>query len=186
VQAFVNDMFLFTEETNINIQRNDDRMQRLVLKISGKPFQRIRVHLELAYVPSYHNKPKILDYPPINPVVRVEEAHEILADKLTALGNRPYIKGRDIWDIYFLTTEKNVTIPWHLVFQKARDYGTTPSNLKKNILKASERLGKEGLPILHNEMMRFLPKKFLDQYSEIFEEIVGIVVENVRGDILEK
>jgi len=35
-------------------------------------------------------------------------------------------------------------------------------------------------------MMRFLPKKFLDQYSEIFEEIVGIVVENVRGGIIEK
>jgi predicted nucleotidyltransferase component of viral defense system len=186
IQAFVEDTFPFTEETNISIQRNDARMQRLILKISGKPFRRIRVHIELAYVPSYHNKPKILDYPPINPVVRVEEAHEILADKLTALGNRPYIKGRDIWDIYFLTTEKNITIPWHLVFQKVEDYGTTSSNLKKNILKASKRLEKEGLSILHNEMLRFLPKKFLDQYSEIFEEIVTIVVGNVRGGILEK
>ncbi len=161
-------------------------MQRLILKISGKPFRRIRVHIELAYVPSYHNRPKILDYPPINPVVRVEEAHEILADKLTALGNRPYIKGRDIWDIYFLTAEKNITIPWHLAFQKAKDYGTTSSNLKKNILKASERLEKEGLTILRNEMLRFLPKKFLDQYSEIFGEIVTIVVGNVRGEIFEK
>ena len=186
MRAFVEDTFPFIQKAILNVQRNDDQMQRLVLKITGKPFKRIRTHLELAYVPSYHNKPKILDYPPINPIVRVEESYEILADKLVALGNRPYLKGRDVWDIYFLTTEKNIAIPWHLVFQKARDYGTTPSNLKKNILKASERLGKEGLPILHNEMMRFLPKKFLDQYSEIFEEIVGIVVENVRGGIIEK
>ncbi len=159
VQAFVEDAFPFIEKASISIQRNDNHMQRLILKISGKPVQRIRVHLELAYVPSYHNRPKILDYPPINPVVRVEEVHEILADKLTALGNRPYLKGRDIWDIYFLTAEKNISIPWDLVFQKAKDYGTEPSNLKKNILKASERLEKEGLSILHSEMLRFLPKK---------------------------
>jgi len=188
IKAFVEDTFPFIEKADINIQRNDNEMQRFILKISGKPFQRIRVHIELAYVPSYHNRPKILDYPPINPAVRVEEANEILADKLTALGNRPYLKGRDIWDIYFLITEKNISIPWHLVFQKARDYGVMPSHLKKNILKASERLEREGLNILNNEMLRFLPKKFLDQYSEIFEEIVAIVAEkvkNVKGENIE-
>ena len=186
MQAFVEDTFPFIEKASINIQRNDDQMQRLVLKITGKPFKRIRVHLELAYVPSYHNRPRILDYPPLNPVVRVEEAHEILADKLVALGNRPYIKGRDVWDIYFLTTEKNIAIPWDLVFRKARDYGTTTSNLEKNILKASERLKKEGLLILHSEILRFIPKRVLDQYSKNLEEIVDAVVKITRGGILEK
>lgn len=101
VQAFVEDTFPFIEKASINIQRNDDQMQRLVLTILGKPFQRIPLHIKLAYVPSYHNRPKILDYPPLNPVVRVEESSEILADKLTALVNRPYLKGRDIWDTIF-------------------------------------------------------------------------------------
>ena len=185
MQASVEDAFPFIEKASFNIQRNDDQMQRLVLKLTGKPFKRIRVHLELAYVPSYHNRPRILDYPPFNPVVRVEEDREILADKLVALGNRPYIKGRDVWDIYFLAKEKNIAIPWDLVFQKARDYGSTPSNLKKNILESAERLKKEGLSILHSEILRFMPKRFLDQYSENLKEIVEAVVEIIKGGILE-
>ena len=186
MQTSVEDAFPFIEEASLDIQRNDDQMQRLVLKIRGRPFKRIRVHLELAYVPSYHNKPRVLDYPPLNPVVRVEEDHEILADKLVALGNRPYIKGRDVWDVYFLAKEKNIIIPWDLVFRKARDYGTTPSNLKKNILEAMERLKKEGLSILHSEILRFMPKRTLDQYSENLREIVDAVVEIIRGGVLEE
>lgn len=188
LQTFIHDVFPFVEEVHIDIQRNDAYMQRLIIRLLGKPFRRLRLHIELAYIPSYHNRPRILDCPPIYPVVRVEEIHEILADKLTALGNRPYLKGRDIWDIYFLTVEKHIPIPWHLVFQKARDYGITPSNLKKNIMESINRLEKEGLSILHSEMMRFLPKKVLEQYSEIFEEIVAMVrekVKSVRGENVE-
>jgi hypothetical protein len=104
-----------------------------------------------------------------------------LADKITALGNRPYLKGRDIWDIYFLITEKHISIPWSLVFQKSGDYGSTPSNLKKNILIAGKRLKEEGISILSSEMMRFLLKPALDQYSELFDEIVNKVAEKVES-----
>ena len=72
------------------------------------------------------------------------------------------------------------------MFRKARDYGTTPSNLKKNILEAMERLKKEGLSILHSEILRFMPKRTLDQYSENLREIVDAVVEIIRGGVLEE
>ena len=57
---------------------------------------------------------------PLNPAIRVEEPFEILADKITALGLRTYLKGRDIWDIYFLTVEKQISVPWNLVFKKSK------------------------------------------------------------------
>jgi predicted nucleotidyltransferase component of viral defense system len=182
IRAFVKDTFPFLKETDISIQKNDQGMQRLIFKtISDIPDQRLRIHIELVYVPSHYNKPRILDCPPLNPVVRVEEPFEILADKIIALGNRSYLKGRDIWDIYFLITKKHVSIPWNLVFQKSRDYGSTPSNLKKNILIAGKRLREEGISILSSEMMRFLPKPALDQYSELFDEIANKVAEEVES-----
>jgi hypothetical protein len=96
-------------------------MQRLILvTVSDIPEQKLRIHLELAYVPSYLNQPKILDYPPLNPAVRVENPSEILADKITALERRPYLKVRDIWDIYFLIFEKRLSIAWDLVFKKGK------------------------------------------------------------------
>ncbi|MCD6236979.1 MAG: hypothetical protein J7K13_03395, partial [Thermoplasmata archaeon] len=73
-----------------------------------------------------------------------------------------------------------------LVFQKAGDYKITSSYLRKNILKVSKRLETEGPSILHNELLRFLPKKIFDQYRESFEEIIAVVIENIRGGLLEK
>ncbi len=182
IQAFVKNVFPFLKGTDISVQKNDRGMQRLILKtVSDTSEQRLRIHIELAYVPSHYNKPRILDYPPLNPVVRVEEPFEILADKITALGNRPYLKGRDIWDIYFLAIEKHISVPWSLVFQKSRDYGSTPLNLRKNILIASKRLREEGISILSSEMMRFLSKPTLDQYSELFDEIINKVAEEVES-----
>ena len=176
IQTYITNLFPFVEEIKISIQKNDQHMQRLIFKtISDTPDKKLRIHIELAYVPSYHNQPRILNYPPLNPAVRVEELSEILADKITALGLRSYLKGRDIWDIHFLTVEKQISVPWDLVFQKSKDYNANPSELKKNLLIISKRLSEEGALILSNEMKRFLPKILLDQYEEIFEEIADHV-----------
>lgn len=182
IQTFVKDVFPFLKEIRIRIQKKDQNMQRFILRtISDIPEQNLRIHIELAYVSSYRNQPKILDYPPFNPVVRVEDISEILADKITALGCRPYLKGRDIWDIYFLAIEKQVSIPWDLVIQKAEDYGSTFARLKERLLLASKRIREEGILILSHEMKRFLPKPVLDQYSEVFNEIVTKVAKEVES-----
>lgn len=73
-----------------------------------------------------------------------------------------------------------------MVLKKAKDHGTTPSDLRKGILKSIERLKKDGLKILNNELFRFLPKRSFDQYQEMFDEIVSTVIENVRGGCLEE
>ena len=181
IQTFVNELFPFLEKIKIEIQKNDKNMQRIIFKIiSDIPDQKLRIHLELAYVPSYQNQPRILDYPPLNPAVRVEAMSEILADKLTALANRSYLKGRDIWDIYFLVVEKQITVPWNLVIKKANDYGFTSAGLKKDLLDACRQLRKEGVLILSNEMIRFLPMSLFDQYSDMFDKIVNRVAEEAE------
>jgi len=186
IQRFVSDVFPFLDNVITNIQKNDEYMQRLVFRtVSNVPEQKIRIHIELAYVPSYNNQPRILDYQPLNPAIRVEDQSEILADKITALGRRSYQKGRDIWDIYFLTVEKQISIPWNLVFQKAKDYGDKPQVFKERLLLASKQVRKKGPSILTNELSRFLPEPLHDQYSEIFDKIsirVADEVENVNRE----
>ncbi|MFW6121475.1 MAG: nucleotidyl transferase AbiEii/AbiGii toxin family protein [Petrotogales bacterium] len=190
IQSFIGDVFPYLEDVNVNVQKNNSDLQRFIVRtISNIPEQTLRIHIEVAKVPSYLNQPRILDYPPLNPAVRVEHASEILADKVTALGSRPYLKGRDIWDIYFLIVEKDISIPWDLVIQKAKDYGNTIAELKKGIITASKRIKGEDISILSNEMKRFLPKPLLDQYSEVFDEITTRVaqeVEKVRKATAEK
>jgi len=181
IKAFVSNVFPFLKETQVKIQKNDKEMQRLILiTISELPEQKLRIHLELSYVPSYINQPRILDYPPLNPAVRVEDPSEILADKIVALGQRPYLKGRDLWDIYFLVFEKHLVIPWDLVFKKGVDYGATPKVLKNNLFTAAQKIKKEGKSVLSNEMSRFLPPSLFDQYHEMFDDISSKVAKEVE------
>jgi len=181
IQTFISNVFPFIQKINIAIQKNDKELQRLILStISDVPEQNLRIHLELAHVPSYINQPKILDYPPLNPAVRVEDPSEILADKIIALGRRQYLKGRDIWDIYFLTSEKHLSIPWDLVFKKGADYGSTQKSLKDSLIKASKKIREEGNSILSNEMSRFLPPTLFDQYSDMFNDILSKVAKEVK------
>jgi len=178
IKKYITNVFPFLEEIKIDLQKNDSEMQRLVFKtMSDLPDQKLRIHIELAFIPSYHNQPRILNYPPLNPAIRVEEPFEILADKITALGLRSYLKGRDIWDIYFLTYEKQISVPWNLVFKKSEDYNSTPQKIKEKLLKESKKIRKEGNLILKNEMKRFLPKALIHQYEETFPKIVDYVAE---------
>ena len=182
IQKFVSNVFPFIQGVKITFQKNDKEMQRLILvTISDVLEQKLRIHLELAYVPSYLNQPKILDYPPLNPAVRVKDSSEILADKITALGRRPYLKGRDIWDIYFLIVEKHLSIAWDLVFKKGNDYGSKPKALKEGLLAASKKIKQDGNSVLSNEMSRFLPTSLFNQYRDVFDNIPSKVAKEVKN-----
>lgn len=55
-------------------------------------------------------------------MLRVESEQEIMADKLTAIANRKYLKARDLWDLKFLS-DRGVTPDFELVRKKLSDYG---------------------------------------------------------------
>ncbi|MDT8925030.1 nucleotidyl transferase AbiEii/AbiGii toxin family protein [Pseudomonas taiwanensis] len=54
-------------------------------------------------------------------MLRVESEREIMADKLVAIANRRYLKGRDLWDLKFLA-DRNTPADLALVSQKLKDY----------------------------------------------------------------
>jgi len=177
VKQFAFHIFPFVESVDVKSQKTKRGLQRYVLQTkSGNPEQRLRLHVELAAVPSYQNEPRILDFPPIHPAVRVEDVSEILADKVCALALRQYLKGRDLWDIYFLTQERSVGLLWELVEKKVEDYKESPSELTGRLSKAKIKIRKEGMRTLDNEMRRFLPKNLVEHYHSHFKTILRTVV----------
>ena len=200
IRQSVRDTFPFITEVEIKTQKNDRDLQRHVLKThSDNPDHRLRVHIELAAIPSYRNRPRILNFPPVHPAVSVEDVDEILADKVCALALRPYLKGRDLWDIHFLVHDRGVSVDWDLVLKKVGDYRTVeyereevsdgrevsdvakvPDHeeiLVQGLNKAGERIRAEGRSTLGNEMERFLPSNVLESYRSSFDSILETVME---------
>lgn len=180
--------FPFIKDVEIRTQKNDRLLQRYVLHIrSDNLEQNLRTHIELAAIPSYRNQPRILNVPPVNPAIRVEDVDEILADKVCALALRPYLKGRDLWDIHFLVHDHHVMVDWDLVMTKVRDYlkGVSDSRdvfeyrevLAQGLKDVFERIGKDGSVILKNEMERFLPSHVRESYRFSFNSILQTAID---------
>ena len=178
IERFCIHSFPFLNSVRVTKQKDEPVFKRYILQTAPEvPDQKLRLHIELASVPSYHNGPRILDFPPINPAVAVEDADEILADKICAVALRPYLKGRDLWDIYFLTRERSVEMQWKLVEKKVKDYNHDVSELDRTLRNAKKRINKEGKSILKNELKRFLPENTFDQFSSRYKSILDSVVE---------
>ncbi len=175
--GFVAYSYPFLESVETHRQKAEEDFRRSRLKtVSEDPEQRVRINVELFDVPSYMNEARILSYPPINPAVRVERPEEILADKVTALSGREYIKGRDIWDIYFLTEQKDMDIDLSLVSKKIQDYGMEGKGFISELKKANTRLKEEGKNILERELKRFLPASLYQYYEKELDTIIGGVL----------
>ena len=177
VGRYAQDTFPFLDSVETRAQRDDTELQRHVLRTLSEDHEQIvRVHIELASVPSHRNGPRILDFPPIQPAIRVEDTVEILADKVCALAFRPYLKGRDLWDIHYLTEERSIKIEWELVRRKAGDYGESASALIEGLERAGERIREDGMSTLESELVRFLPPQVLENYLPSFGSILGTVL----------
>ena len=176
------DTFPFLQDVNVRVQKSEHELQRYILKaISEDSRQNVRIHIEIADVPSHQNSPKILNFPPFQPAVRVEDEGEILADKVRALGYRPFLKGRDLWDIYFLNSERSVELDRDLVVRKIDDYNENVDEIEVRYEKIKKKIQEDGLSILSNEMDRFLPKQVLDSYKPIYNKVLISVIELISG-----
>ncbi len=178
LERYISSEFHYLQEIRVRVQKNTGDIQRIAVRsISDIPSQRLSINVELFSVPSHLNSPKILAYPPINPVVRVEAPEEILVDKIIAIALREYLKGRDIWDLYYLTNQLNVSTDRELLAKKAGDYGA--EGLREKIGESREKLMKNGVEALDREMKRFLPVTAYAQLKDSFEDIVISVSEQL-------
>lgn len=135
-----------------------------------------KTNIEIANVPSYDHNTIMIRHPDmaLAPALTVETADEILSDKILAFAARKYIKGRDIWDIYFITRVLNIPVSqaiMSMVKNKIKDYGLDESEFLRLLVEKTEWLKKDGVPVLHEEMDRFLPMAYRDAYQSQYPDI---------------
>lgn len=121
--------------------------------------QKYRVKIELANYPVYHPQPLTLrselDILQRRMLVQGLETPELLAEKLAAVFGRPYLKGRDLFDIWYLKKVLATEIDPELLRKKIEDYNVL---LDKNTV--TKKLKNEPQESLAREMKAFLPARF--------------------------
>lgn len=178
---FIAYSYPFLEEVKTRTQKAEDDLQRYIIKTTSKnPEQAVRINIELYDVPSYMNETKILSFSPFQPAVRVEKPEEILADKVAALSGRKYIKGRDLWDIYFLTEQKNLSVDLALLLKKIKDYDMDEDDFIDELTNIEVRLEKEGKDILDRELKRFLSPSLYQYYHGDLDTVLTRVNKTAR------
>ena len=120
----------------------------------------------------------------LNVVVQVETTEGILADKIVAILARPYVKGRDLWDTWFLTAVLGVALIKDEVELRKEIYGI-------HSWKRSPAVGGEGWPprkelieLLDSDLKRFLDQEELgslrkEAYERMLKSVEDTLIELV-------
>ncbi|CCD29617.1 Putative uncharacterized protein [Candidatus Glomeribacter gigasporarum BEG34] len=126
------------------------------------------VSVEVMAVPSYDSTWRLIraQYPDLpagdarSLYLSVESESEIMADKIVALGARPYLKWRDVWDVAFLY-DAGIRVTLTLadwVLRKLSDYGLDKATWQAGLKERVAQLAlPERLTPYRAEMSRFLP-----------------------------
>jgi len=144
---------------------------------------KLMLQLEFANIPSYSSSISTIQWSLFPFPLRTESEKEILVDKLVAFALRSYLKGRDLWDLYYILHTRKIQLHQgelaHLVGQKSIDYGFSPSNFHSKYRNNLLLLKKEGLLILNNEMKRFMSQNIYTAYSQEFTSIHKVLIEDL-------
>lgn len=121
-----------------------------------------------------------------NTVLVAETLPEILSDKIRALLERRYLKGRDIFDIWYLRTALNAAADRDVIERKFRMY-TWPFNASRDLDFFANSLPgarDEMIRAIREDLSRFLPPEvfavnqseefasFFNALRELFEELL--------------
>jgi predicted nucleotidyltransferase component of viral defense system len=164
-------------------KQSSSRIRRWKLRWEPpNPRDAVWVRVEIARYPVYTRELLPLKRPagvPVGPWVLVptESREELLADKLTAIAGRAYVKGRDFLDLWFLRTQ-NVPLQPELLKKKFHDYAVNPRQL-------ASRFKKVTAAEIAAELNDFLPLAFRrplerDGYRVVYEVAREVLAEAVR------
>lgn len=121
--------------------------------------QKFRIKIEFAHYPVYRSQPL-----PVHsefqvaqraPLINGLPPEELLAEKLAAVAGRAYVKGRDLFDLWYFREILKTPIEAELVQTKFRDYQI---DVTKSILRS--KLKNYSQDSLIAEMNRFLPARY--------------------------
>lgn len=146
---------------------------------------KLMLQLEFANIPSYQASIRPVQWNMFAFPLRVESETEILIDKLIAFGLRKYLKGRDLWDLYYLfhlkKIELNPSEMLALLGNKIEDYGFNPDQYYSRYSENLILMREEGLAILNNEMKRFMSLSIYTAYAQEFSPVLHLLLERLSA-----
>lgn len=125
--------------------------------------------------------------PSAGSILLVETKEEILSDKIRALFEREYLKGRDFYDIWYLSTLNNVKCEPEKVLEKMSMY-TAPFTPKRSIdffLRPGKKEKQEMVDTIRQDLLRFLPPAEISIFEtggfSVFFDALNAAFGNIRG-----
>ena len=119
-------------------------------------------------------------------IIIVETPEEILSDKIRALFERKYIKGRDIYDIWWIVTQLKTVARWEVVRNKLAMYQAAFVASREPGYFQSAAAVKEIRHAMSADLPRFIPQNILAvYYDEQFQRFVD-TVKKVTTEILDQ
>lgn len=156
------------------------------IEIGNQATPNQKIHIEVADVPAHDIQQRMVkshyDQYGFHPILlNVSSKEEILADKVTAVADRPYFKARDIWDIKWLN-DTGTELNHNLVKIKAIDYNMVDSTGNINV---AEKLHQKIIELASTdtqekfvlEMSRFLPQNQANLWLKNESTAAGLLMD---------
>jgi predicted nucleotidyltransferase component of viral defense system len=119
-------------------------------------------------------------------IILAETPEEILSDKIRALFERKYIKGRDIYDIWWIVTQLRTIARWANVRSKMAMYQAPFVAAREAGYFQSVAAEKEIRNALSSDLPRFIPQNILAvYYDKQFHQFID-TVKKVTAEILDQ
>lgn len=99
-------------------------------------------------------------------IILTETPEEILSDKIRALYERKYLKGRDIYDIWWIKKQLKAATEWIKVKEKLNLYQAPFISARKADYFQKKESTTSIIEALKRDLPRFLPQNILSMYQE--------------------
>lgn len=147
----------------------------------------IMLQLEFANIPVYQPTLSTISWNMVTFPIKAESESEILADKIVAFGLRSYLKGRDLWDMYYLLYDKRVLLQNQnlisILKQKISDYQFSGLDYLEKATINLHLLQTNGVQILDHEMKRFMDYRLYSVYSNEFSKVIVLLSKNLQDTL---
>lgn len=119
-------------------------------------------------------------------IILAETLEEILSDKIRALYERKYLKGRDIYDIWWLVNHLRVKPKWDAMRKKLMMYETPFIPARKSDFFLKDKFTPAITASMKADLPRFIPQNVLSKYQEDnFIEFIA-ALRKVTSDLLDQ
>jgi predicted nucleotidyltransferase component of viral defense system len=119
-------------------------------------------------------------------IMLVETPEELLSDKVRALFERDYLKGRDMYDIWWIVKQMGVKPRWSVTEKKLSMYDAPFVPARKSDFFLSKASWDEIIAALDADLGRFIPQDLFSVYrNEDFRSFIQTLKE-VNKELLEQ